>query len=234
MLEKNSGLHIKKMRSVLSAAERGPLSLFFLCFGSSFIPFMLTATNRRLKIEGKKECSLAEIKACIGIEILCSILNIRVLRDCWSQNPFVGNRGIQDSMGRDRYILIRSHITFNVENVNPLDKLNDPLWSIRTLLRNFLKISTSLAVPTGCMTLDEATMPSRARNTAVSYIPSKPQKYGVRFYLIVGSKYQYIFTMYDNGRGHIRYKTLPLCLRYLDSVNMVRSPLARACNLKKV
>lgn len=40
-----------------------------------------------------------------------------------------------------------------------------------------------MAVPTGCSALDENT-------------------YGVRFYAVVGSKYQYLFSFWDNGSGN--------------------------------
>ena len=191
---------------------------------------MLTATNGRLTREGKKECSLIEFLDYMGLEILCSVQNIRCVRDMWSKNPYIGKIGVMDTMGRDRWILIRTHVNFFIEDVNPLDQLNDPLWSTRSLLRNFLRLSTSIAVPTGCMTLDEATMPSKAKNYAVSYVPAKPQKYGVRYYMIESSKYQYIFTIYDNGKGH-RKKTLPISYRYLNNVNLIKIPLNLARRL---
>ena len=42
--------------------------------------------------------------------------------------------------------------------------------------------------------------------------------------MIASSKYQYIFTMYDNGKGQ-RKKTLPISYRYLNNVNLIKSPL---------
>jgi len=76
----------------------------------------------------------------------------------------------------------------------------------------FLENAVKIAVPIGAMTLDEATLPTRARNTAVSYLPSKPDKYGIRYYMVAGSKYQYIFSFYDNGRGNT--SSIPIALRY--------------------
>ena len=76
----------------------------------------------------------------------------------------------------------------------------------------FLKHASDIEVPVGPMTLDEATLPTKECNHAVSYIPIKPNKYGIRFYMIVGSKYQYIYTIYDNGKGN--KSIVPINLRY--------------------
>jgi len=106
----------------------------------------------------------------------------------------------------------------------------DPLWSTRPLMKNFLNTATSIAVPIGAMTLDEATLPSRAKNRAISYIPSKPNRYGIRYYMVASSKYQYIFNFFDNGRGN-RSK-LPIALLYANFFSELRVPLECCCTKK--
>ena len=98
---------------------------------------------------------------------------------------------------------------------------------VYTTPNGFLNYDSEIAVPTGAMTLDEATLPTKSRNRAVSYMPSKPHKYGVSYYMIVGSKYQYIFTMYDNGRGN--KTTVPIVQRYCDQFSDVRTTLMNEC-----
>jgi len=195
LLNKNSNLHVLKEVSVINAASKGPLYLFLMCFRKSFISkMMLTATNRNLSLEGLKRCTISELKAYIGIEVLVSALGVCRIKNMWNNCIFKGNLGIKCTLPRDRYFEILTHLGLhNYDTDSVVCKDDDPLWSVRTLLGNFLSHAANIAVPVGPMTLDEATLPTKARTHAVSYIPMKPNKYGIRFYMIVGSKYQYIY-----------------------------------------
>jgi len=94
------------------------------------------------------------------------------LKKLWSNCKFQSNVGIKNSMSRDRYFTIRRNIGLDMyEHKEYLNSTYDPIYSTRPLLENFLKKSSKIAVPTGALTLDEATLPTRARNLAVSYMP---------------------------------------------------------------
>ena len=58
----------------------------------------------------------------------------------------------------------------------------------------FIRRIVCVAVPLGSSAFDEATMGTKARTRALIYVPNKPEKYGIRFYALVGHKYQYIFS----------------------------------------
>ena len=77
-------------------------------------------------------------------------------------------------MPRDFYFTIRRNIGLGMyDDREYLNHTYDPLWSTRPLLHIFLRKDASIAVPTGALTLDEATLPTRARSVAVSYMPKK-------------------------------------------------------------
>jgi hypothetical protein len=78
----------------------------------------------------------------------------------------------------------------------------DPLWSCRSILDQFIKKSACLAVPIGVSALDENSCPTKAKTKAKTYSPNKPAKYATRFYVIVGHKYCYLSSMYDNRAGN--------------------------------
>ena len=82
-------------------------------------------------------------------------------------------------------------------------------------------------MPNGDTTLDEATLPTKSRNRDVSYIPNNPHRYGVRYYMVVGSKYQYIFIMYDNGHGN--RTTVHIVQRYCDQFSDLHEVLLSDC-----
>eukprot|EP00644_Phytophthora_capsici_P014966 jgi/Phyca11/128420/e_gw1.76.136.1 len=49
------------------------------------------------------------------------------------------------------------------------------------------------------------TVATKARSKARTYMPSKPYKYGVRFYAVVGWDSLYVHSLWDNASGN----TLP-------------------------
>jgi len=67
---------------------------------------------------------------------------------------------------------------------------------------------------------------SKARNRAISYIPSKPDKFGVRFYCVIGTSGPYIHSIFDNGRG---WNT---GINQVDSYNHLHGEFAQILNRK--
>lgn len=61
----------------------------------------------------------------------------------------------------------------------------DSLAESRMVLDHFMKNSTEVAAPPGVLSLDEATQWTKFRSAAISYIPSKPVKPGIRFYVVL-------------------------------------------------
>eukprot|EP00644_Phytophthora_capsici_P013190 jgi/Phyca11/100987/e_gw1.5.1377.1 len=66
----------------------------------------------------------------------------------------------------------------------------------------------AIAVPVWAVSLDENTVRTKARSGAKTYLPSKPDKYGVRFYAVVGWGSLYAYSVWDNGSGNKTRKRL--------------------------
>ena len=106
-------------------------------------------------------------------------------------------------MGRDRFLEIRARIQIKPSQSYNHDIVhNDPLWMFRNLMKSFLKNSAALAVGTGAFASDENTVCTKAHNMAQSYIPSKPDPYGIRFYALCTWGSNYLFNFYDNNSGN--------------------------------
>ena len=88
------------------------------------------------------------------------------------------------------------------KNYSHAEASADPLWHSRKLLEHFQRNITKVAVPIGTSALDEASVPTKARSTAPSYLPNKPDKYAIRFYSVVGSRNTYISSLMDNRSGN--------------------------------
>jgi len=100
---------------------------------------------------------------------------------------FSGHPDFKSVMGRNRFEKIRACLNLKLEGVVG-DRFStiDPLHSARRLLDEVSKFFCKVAVPTGTSALDEASCRSKARNRAISYLPSKPDKFAIRFYCVVG------------------------------------------------
>ena len=62
------------------------------------------------------------------------------------------------------------------------------------------KNCTGIAVPIGTAALDEVVFWTKART--LFYLPSKPDKYVVRFYALVGNDGPYLSSIMDNRKGN--------------------------------
>ena len=97
-----------------------------------------------------------------------STLGGNCISDFWSMTWYVGNRYIFNTMPRDRFSDIDRCVRIYPDKHTIPDiydqKHNDPLWATRPLLNSFLSKSTSIGVPTGEFSLDEANMHSKSKS----------------------------------------------------------------------
>jgi Transposase IS4 len=114
---------------------------------------------------------------------------------------FLGNDDVKRIMSRDRLTEIRSSLKCYPEHDHAVAVV-DPLWHSRIMLHHFMKNAASVAVPKGCSALEENTIRCKARTGARSYMKSKPVKFGIRFYAVVGWKHAYVHSLWDNGSGN--------------------------------
>ncbi|EGZ25112.1 hypothetical protein PHYSODRAFT_434171, partial [Phytophthora sojae] len=64
---------------------------------------------------------------------------------------------------------------------------------------------------------------TKARSRARTYMPSKPDKYGLRFYAVVGWDALYVHSLWDNGSGNATRSTP--AERYTELFPSLRTPL---------
>ena len=114
---------------------------------------------------------------------------------------FLGNYDIQKIMSRNEFEKIRANLC-HYPFYDRVVALNDPLWHSRAMMRHFQKNCATIAVPIGVSSLDEATIRSKGRNRAITYIANKPERFGFRFYDVVGWNKTYTHSFWDNGAGN--------------------------------
>lgn len=197
------GLQEKKVRNAMNANSRD-LSLTNLFITASFLRRMLTWTNNYLKSNGKNKISFEKFRAFLGLELAMCLIKMISISDYWSTKLFAGQEDFKKTMSRNDFCSKRAALQFHppVDNVNNhFIALTNPLWHSRSFLHEFDKNCSKVAVPAGCSALDKNSAGASARSHAISYIPSKPDKYAVRFYSVVASSV-YCSSMWNNGSGN--------------------------------
>ena len=185
-MQQSNQLIINRKKQAMHAFHRkGPLGLFSLFISPSFLNRIYDWTNVKLVNEGKEPMSLTEFNAYLGLELAMSLTNNNSIHEYWSDKPFLSVKGFQDVMSRRRFQIIRGSLQFRPQFVDSHSvKHNDPLWHSRTIFNELLTNCMSTAVASGVVTLDEASVRTKAKCRAKTYIPSKPDKYAIRFYTI--------------------------------------------------
>ena len=204
-LLQSADLHILQPGRVCAAydSEARELNLFHLFFSKTFLEAVGEWTNEVLVSKGKKSVSMKEFYAYMGLEMGMSLVKYNALKSYWSNGKFLGHEMFKETMSQNRFMEVRSCVRFvSMQSYDGQTANDDPLWFCRSVLDEFIRQSGRVAVPIGISALDENTCPTKARTRAKTYCPNKPAKYGIRFYAVVGHKYCYLSTMYDNRAGN--------------------------------
>jgi hypothetical protein len=193
-------LHILRPGDIRQSPQ---LALFNLFMTRTFLDAVWSWTNESLEKKGRKKCTKVEFKAYVRLDMGMSSLHFNDIKKYWATGSFLGSDTFRTTMSRDHFIRIRSCVCFHSPTSYDADEANDDhLWTFRSLLDNFIKGGASVAVPLGVITLDECTCATKARSHAKTYLPIKPDKYGIRFYTVGSHRYCYISSFFDNRAGN--------------------------------
>lgn len=220
-----SGLYLAERGNIEKAYRcNGEAGLFSLFITKEFKRRIQKWTNEGLKQRGQRETTDNEFDAYIGLELAMSVCPLNNIGEFWCEKTFIGQRDFASTMSRNRFQSIRSRVKFH-----PLDATAgngaDPLWHSRILMEHMQTKFVEMATPFGTSSLDENSVRTKARTRAKSFIPSKPDKYAIRFYAVVAWSSLYIHSIWDNGSGNLS-KIAP-CDRYTKVFPGLATPLAR-------
>lgn len=118
-----------------------------------------------------------------------------------SRSALLGNDLFKGTMSRYQFLLIRACLQLYPKYEPDFTNV-DPLWHQLYLLEHVQQNDATMAVPTGVSSLEENTIRCKGRTAARTYMKSKPVKFGIRFYAIVGRGRCYLHSIFDNGSGN--------------------------------
>jgi hypothetical protein len=202
---KSANLYILQLGQVSLAynSSQRESDLFHLFFTKNFLETVCKWSNEALISKGHNSCSSKEFFAYIGLELGMSLVKYNDIKSYWASGCFVGHNTFRDCMSRTHFLNIRSAVQFSEQSTYDANMdHNDPLWLICLVLDQFIKKSASIAVPVGVSALDENSCPAKAHRKAKTYSPNKLAKYAIRFYAVVGHKFCYLSSMFDNRAGN--------------------------------
>ena len=143
-----------------------------------------------------------KFNAFIGLEMAMSIVQLNEIKDYWRTGFFEGHKDFSTVMSRDDFMNLRSNLCLrNPCDGNEDEKYKDPLYGARKVFENFQKHLVQFAVPYGASALDENTVATKAKCRTKTYLPNKPDKYGIRFYSVVSNNV-FLSSMSDNWAGN--------------------------------
>uniref|UniRef100_A0AAV2KAC5 PiggyBac transposable element-derived protein domain-containing protein n=1 Tax=Knipowitschia caucasica TaxID=637954 RepID=A0AAV2KAC5_KNICA len=133
---------------------------------------------------------LAELMAFIAIVILRGLTKRPSLRDCWSAH--LGNPHIIGIMSRNRFQNIMQHLRFDDKFTREDRAKTDTFAAMSDVWGSFVTNCSTLYNPGRHITVGEQLFPSKTRCCFLQYIATKPDKFGIKFWVACDLKSKYI------------------------------------------
>ncbi|XP_053968719.1 piggyBac transposable element-derived protein 4-like [Anastrepha ludens] len=174
------------------------ISSFELFFPPPLIRTILTYTN----IEGKLiygeewlDIENIELFAFIGLLILAGVFrsNNESCESLW--NPETGRPIFAATMPLKTFKKVSRVIRFDNRETRREGRSLDKFAPIRDLWNQWVEILPKLYNPTENVTIDEQLVAFRGRCPFRQYIPAKPAKYGIKFWVLCDSTTSYVWNI---------------------------------------
>ncbi|KAL7841086.1 hypothetical protein SRHO_G00247770 [Serrasalmus rhombeus] len=133
---------------------------------------------------------LPELMAFISVIILRGVTKVPSLRDSWSAN--LANPRIIATMARNRFQDIMQHLRFDDMFTRSERAETDKFAAISDVWRSFVTNCIASYNPGRHITIDEQLFPSKTRCCFLQYIATKPDKFGIKFWVACDLKSKYI------------------------------------------
>jgi hypothetical protein len=145
-------------------------------------------SNPNWKMSDKK------LEAFIGLLYLRGVMNARnfPIKDMWSNR--YGCDAFRKTMTRDRFMEIKEikkFLRFDMRNTRSERLQDDKFCLMSFVLSRFVSNSQRSYNPEESLTIDEQLFPTKARCRFTQYMPNKPDKFGIKFWVLADLKAKY-------------------------------------------
>jgi hypothetical protein len=204
-----AAINILRVRPGLTAYSRGvstPLEAWKLLMDDGCLRHIRRCTEEFAALsDGNWKMSNKELDAFIGLLYLRGVMNQKnfPLSKLWSAD--MGNAAFRNTMTRDRFEELKKNIRFDARSTRSERLMSDKFALMSWILDRLVENSQKCYIPEECLTIDEQLFPTKARCRFTQYMPNKPDKFGIKFWILceVRSKYCLCIIPYlgkDEGR----------------------------------
>ena len=150
------------------------------------------------------DLSVNELKAFISVFFLSSLLTKDLPVNLLWQESY-GNSLVKKVMSRDRFKSIMRYLRFDDKNTREARKVEDKFAAMSGIWNQFTANCQSCFVPGVNITVDEQLFPSKARCGFTQYMASKPDKFGIKFWVAADLETKYFLNGFPYlGKGGYR------------------------------
>jgi len=135
-----------------------------------------------------------EIDALIGLLYLMGTMQLNTvsIRKIWSSSP-IAQPIFRAAMSRNRFSDILHVLRFDDKSTRMLRRQSDKFAPIRDIWQSFVSRCTEMYSPSEYVTIDEQLLGFRGRCPFRQYLPSKPDKYGVKLWICADANSFYVY-----------------------------------------
>ena len=190
---------------------RTPRDAFLQLIDEWSIRHIVNCTKDRARRAGNERFELDEedLEKFIGILYLGAVNNQKgfPFDNLWSKE--YGSADFWKTLPRDRARDIKRHLRFDFQDKRRRNLRIDKFIMISAVFNRFNENCQRCYRPSPEMTIDEQLFPTKARCPFTQYLPSKPDKFGIKFWILaeVDSKYCFQIMPYL-GRDEERVEAL--------------------------
>lgn len=184
--------------------------IFIELFDSRNMDDIVKYTNAEAATHGQNNFNLdvIELKAFIGLCLARGVTKGRnePVSSFWSEET--GRAMFKETMTRNRFQSIMRFLRFDDKNNRRQRRQQDRFSLIRIVWDRFMSNCSKSYRSHSCVTVDEQLLSCRSRCGFIQYMPTKPGKFGIKFWLCSDSSSYYVLDGYPYvGRDPERVQT---------------------------
>ena len=136
-----------------------------------------------------------ELVTFLGVSILIGVYKGRgePVRAIWSETE--GRKCVSQFMLRTRFELLTKYLRFDLTNTRQTRRLQTKFAPMGSIFDMWEQKLSRPFIPYEYVTVDETLVPFRGRCSFKQYMPSKPAKYGLKFWCLCDAKTAYCLRM---------------------------------------
>ena len=180
--------------------ESSPLSSFRVLFDEAMLRNIRKCTvaeANRISDKTNWDVTLNELDMFIGLVIARGILGQRDLQveSLWESTW--GFSMFNNALSRQIFEEIMRFLRFDLKSDRRQRVIYDKFCLASSLWNPFVENCQKAYVPGPYITIDEQLLPCKARCRFIQYMPNKPDKFGIKFWMAVDAETKYLFNSFS-------------------------------------